>query len=82
MGWVILGKLLKLGQQDNLVKPQKNPGKYSHESVHLTNPSLTDVCIRGGLLDYVVLGILGFFFWLHPWHVEVPGPQIESEPLQ
>ena len=23
-----------------------------------------------------------FFFWLHPWHVEVPGPGIKSAPLQ
>ena len=46
--------------------------------VHVFSP---DVCPGVGLLDHMVTLFLGFLnFLLSPWHVEIPGPRIESEP--
>ena len=32
------------------------------------------------LLHFAKIPIFFFLFWLHPWHMEVPGPGIKSEP--
>ena len=33
-----------------------------------------------GLSNYFTLVLFLFFLWPHLWHMEVPGPGIESEP--
>lgn len=30
----------------------------------------------------LVLFLLFIYFWLHPWHMQVPGPGVEHEPQQ
>ena len=60
----------------------KFPGKVIPS--HLTSPVLSSVRVfesLNRLIDKKMLLHFCFrFFWLHPWHMEVPGPGIKSKP--
>ena len=57
MEHIILGKLLKLGRQDSIVKPPPKVLVNTAMEVCIQPFPARDVCIRGGLVDGVALGI-------------------------
>ena len=53
------------------------PWQSKKKKKSLWNPWKPPFSLKGGTIS--ALPVTAFFFPLHPWHVEIPGPGLESE---